>query len=461
MIGSMGGPGCGTRARGWVVALTAAVIWANACTSTESTNEETAEHSSPSPPTAEAVFERLLNEHQQVADAEWMVDPDDAYAVQLAEHGADLSECGFRRAPSAKPCTKPKSLTGDLKKNINVVLMLDASGSMQGAVGGRTKISIAKEVLVNFIGMLPQSANVALRVYGHVGSSRMSDKKRSCAGSEAVLPLQPLNQRRFRSAIRSFDARGWTPLGRSLNVARGDFADTNPKTSSNFVYVVSDGTETCGGNPVKQARRLNRTDIKVQVNIVGFDVDNKAARQLRRAARSGGGKYFQATDAGDLDRIFRDNLNWAKWTAYYNCKFAQEYRRFNEVFKKAYEAYNCVHRSAYDEFNAIHRDAYGEFNAIHRDAYDEYNALSREVLGDDRYAKVRDTVVTLAEERRDQIIVSAQRVRDYVVSHAQDRRDQLIAATQNRRDRVIVSAATQRDAALERAAELRDEGIGS
>jgi hypothetical protein len=117
-------------------------------------------------------------------------------------------------------------------------------------------------------------------------------------------------------------------------------------------------------------------------------------------------KYFQATDAGDLDRIFRDNYNWAKWTAYYNCKFTKEYRRFNEVFRNAYEAYNCVHRSAYGEYNAIHRDAYGE-----------YNAMLDEILGDDRYQKVRDTVVALAEDRRDQIIESAQRVRDHVVAH--------------------------------------------
>jgi Ca-activated chloride channel homolog len=169
----------------------------------------------------------------------------------------------------------------------------------------------------------------------------------------------------------------------------------------------------------------------VQVNIVGFDVDINAARQLRHAARSGGGKYFQAPDAGDLDRIFRDNYNWAKWTAYYNCKFTKEYRRFNEVFRNAYEAYNCVHRSAYGEYNAIHRDAYGE-----------YNAMLDEILGDDRYQKVRDTVVALAEDRRDQIIESAQRVRDHVVSRAQDRRDRLITATQTRRESVIVSAAT-------------------
>jgi hypothetical protein len=98
MIGSMDGPGCRARARGFVVALAGEVVWANARTSTEPNDEQGGDRP-PSPPTAEAVFERLLNEHQQVDDADWMIDPDDAYAVQLAEHRADLSECGF--PPSA------------------------------------------------------------------------------------------------------------------------------------------------------------------------------------------------------------------------------------------------------------------------------------------------------------------------------------------------------------------------
>jgi hypothetical protein len=446
------------RARTLGVAA-AAVVW-TACTGNGSSDDGAASTASPSPLTAAETFEQLLDEHQQVDDAAWAIDPDDAYAVQLAEHGADLSECGFRTAPASKPCPKPKSLKGDLKKDINVVLMLDASGSMQGAVAGQTKISIAKQVLIDFIGTLPKSANVALRVYGHVGSNSRADKGRSCAGSEAVLPLQPLNQRKFRSAIRSFDARGWTPLGRSLRAARSDFAGTNAKTSSNFVYVVSDGIETCGGNPVKQARRLNRSNIKVQVNIVGFDVDNKAARQLRRAARSGGGKYFQATDAGDLDRIFRDNYNWTKWSAYYNCKHRQAYSRYNRLHRNAYAAYNCVHRAAYAEYNAIHRAAYAEYNAIHRAAYAEYNAIQRQGNADDRDATLRDTIITLALERRDLIIDEAQQMRDYVIGRAQARRDQLISASQKRRDGIIVAAATRRDRAIERASELRDEGIG-
>jgi hypothetical protein len=77
-----------------------------------------------------------------------------------------------------------------------------------------------------------------------------------------------------------------------------------------------------------------------------------------------------------------------------------------------------------------------------RTAYGEYNAMLDEILGDDRYDKVRDTVVALAEERRDHIIESAQRVRDHVIGRARDRRDRLITATQTRRESVIVSAAT-------------------
>jgi hypothetical protein len=447
------------RATGFGIAVVAVVLL-TACTGGAPSEEETAARASPSPVTDEEAFDRLLEEYQRVDDAAWAIDPDDAYALELAEHGADLSECGFRRVSPTQSCPKPKALNGDLRKNVNVVLILDASGSMQGSVGGRSKISIAKQVLVEFIGTLPKSANVALRVYGHVGSNSRADKKRSCAGSESVLPLQPLNKRKFRAAIRSFDARGWTPLGRSLKAARRDFAGTNPNTSSNFVYVVSDGIETCGGNPVEQARRLNRSNIRVQVNIVGFDVNNKAARQLRRAARSGGGKYFGATNADDLDRIFRDNYNWTKWTAYYNCKWEQKYREFNTTWNNAYKAYNCVWDAAYAEYNAIWADAYAQYNSVWDNAYAEYNTIWAEVHGDDRYDKQRDAIIALAQERRDLIIEKARQVRDYIIGQARDRRDALITATRQRRDTIIAAAATQRDTAIDRAAELRDQHIG-
>ncbi|HEU5321493.1 MAG TPA: hypothetical protein VFX28_11860, partial [Methylomirabilota bacterium] len=46
-------------------------------------------------------------------------------------------------------------------------LILDASGSMRGTVGGRTKLSLAQEALRQVIDSLPDDVQAALRVYGH------------------------------------------------------------------------------------------------------------------------------------------------------------------------------------------------------------------------------------------------------------------------------------------------------
>jgi len=76
---------------------------------------------------------------------------------------------------------------------LNIELILDASGSMAGAVGGQSKLSIAQQSLTEFIGRLPgKGANVALRVYGHKGSNKKSDREVSCQGTELIYPFQPL-----------------------------------------------------------------------------------------------------------------------------------------------------------------------------------------------------------------------------------------------------------------------------
>jgi Ca-activated chloride channel family protein len=427
----------------------------------ETEAESGSSNSSSDAPTPDEAFDQLLAEHRQIDDATIELEPEEAYALELAEHGADLTQCGFKAPGVSGSCPKPGSLKGDLKKNVNVVLMLDASGSMQGTVGGRTKISIAKEVLIDFVGTLPKSANVALRVYGHVGSNSKADKPRSCAGTEAVLPLQPLDKPRFRKAIRSFDARGWTPLGRSLRAARGDFAGRSRQTNSNFVYVVSDGIETCGGNPVRQARALNRSNIKVQVNIVGFDVNNAAARQLRRAAKGGGGRYFSATSATELDRIFRTNYNWTKWTEYFNCKYEQATREFNKRYETATEAFNCVYTVATDEFNTIYEGVTDEFNARHEEATAEFNDIVDAARATLENPNTEIAVTELAAERRQSILDNAAAVRQYVVDAARERRQLLIDAAAAHRQGLIDRAFNERADAIERAAQLRERGIDS
>lgn len=410
-------------------------------------------------PEVVAAARQLLSEHGNDVELPYG-SPEEAYASYLAEVGVDITEeCDYRPPAEAGYCPLPGSLKEDLKEKINVVLLLDASGSMRGSVGGKTKMAVAKRVLRGFVGRLPKSANVALRVYGHVGSNSEADKRRSCRASEAVLPLQPLDRKKFKRAIASFDARGWTPLARSLRKARADFRGADGEDSSNFVYVVSDGVETCGGNPVKQARALNRSDISVQVNIVGFDVDPRAAAQLRRAAKGGGGKFFQASDAEELDRVFRENYDWNAWTAYYNCKWNAAHEEYNRTWNDEHGTYNCIWEAAHGEYNAIWEAAHGDHNAIWNAAHEEYNRIWDVVHAGDDYAQVKDEVLDLLRERRDWLVSSMREMRDYSVDTARAERDVLLEAAKSRRDTVLSEAQSERERILEEARRQRDEHI--
>ena len=45
---------------------------------------------------------------------------------------------------------------------------------------------------------------------------------------------------------------------------------------------MSDGIETCDGNPVQEAKRLANSDLNVKVNIIGFNVNDEGQKQHKR-----------------------------------------------------------------------------------------------------------------------------------------------------------------------------------
>jgi hypothetical protein len=64
---------------------------------------------------------------------------------------------------------------------------------------------------------------------------------------------------------------------------------------------VTDGEETCGGDPAAAIRELVDQGIDVHVNIVGFALDDDALRsQFQEWAAIGRGRYIDAGNAGEL-----------------------------------------------------------------------------------------------------------------------------------------------------------------
>src|SRR5699024_5132675 len=194
---------------------------------------------------------------------------------------------------------------------------LDLSGSMKKEMDGEPMISIARKAVLEFISGLPDKANVGLRVYGHVGSGKESDKKRSCSSSDLIYDVQPYEEKEFKEALHKYEPKGWTPIAYSLEQAKEDFEDYPSDEYTNLVYVVSDGIETCEGNPVEVAKLLNDTEIHPIVNVIGFGVDEKAQKQLEEVAEVGRGIYAKAGNEEELNDAFDEQeemfREWEKW----------------------------------------------------------------------------------------------------------------------------------------------------
>jgi Ca-activated chloride channel family protein len=204
------------------------------------------------------------------------------------------------------------------KEHYNVEVILDASGSMAGKIGNKSKMELAKEAILKFAESLPKEANLALRVYGHKGSNAETDKTTSCGSSEQVYGLQTFNQAKLKEALASFKPTGWTPIALSLEQAKQDFATYGKENSKNIIYLVSDGVETCGGDPVKVAKELLESNIAPVVNVIGFDVDDNGKNALQEIAKAGNGKYVSVKNQKELLEEFDNSADQAhEWLLWY------------------------------------------------------------------------------------------------------------------------------------------------
>lgn len=204
-------------------------------------------------------------------------------------------------------------------QEVNVVILLDASGSMAEKVEGGQKMDLAKDSIKGFVSNMPTGANVSLQVYGHKGSNSTSDKALSCESFAEAYPLSEYNDKRFQSALNKVKPAGWTPLAGAIEKAKESLADHTGGNVQNIVYVVSDGIETCDGDPVAAAEDLYESDIEAVVNIIGFDVDEEEEQEaLYDIANAGGGDYQTVASKVALEEYFEKEFGrlyeeWQKW----------------------------------------------------------------------------------------------------------------------------------------------------
>ncbi len=190
------------------------------------------------------------------------------------------------------------------KENYNVEIILDASGSMAADAGGKTRMELAKEAIQEFLANVPEEAHVSLRVYGHKGTGADSDKELSCGAIEQVYGFSSYNDQEFQKALNQFQPSGWTPIADALKESEKALKPFDAENNTNLIYLVSDGIETCDGDPVAVAKSLADSHAKPIINIIGFQTDAEAQRQLEEMAEVSGGIFASAKNKDELEAEF-------------------------------------------------------------------------------------------------------------------------------------------------------------
>lgn len=263
--------------------------------------------------------------------------------------------------------------------NSNIEYILDSSNSMNEPLPtAELKIDAAKRILCNLVDNIASetpNANVGLRIYGASFAPDWT-KIKACMDSILVVPIAKINAPLIKQKVMLAKAAGYTPIAYSLELASKDF--TIGKENKNTIVLVSDGKETCDGDPVEVAKKLMEQGFGITIYTIGFDVDAEAREQLKQTAEVTGGKYYDAKNADQLqksleeikDRSFEkyesagEKTEPAKWislapevsTGEYQWTIGMQKTQFYKI--KAYKGQQVkatliVKKTAYSAMNSI------------------------------------------------------------------------------------------------------------
>lgn len=188
------------------------------------------------------------------------------------------------------------------EKKLNIEYILDSSNSMNELLpNGEKKIDAAKRVLCSLVDSIASEAtsyiNVGLRIYG---ANTKPEEENACKDTILYIPINGVNASSLKEKINASKASGCTPIAYSLDLASKDFSPE--KDNTNVIVLVSDGKETCGGDPVALVKQLKAQGFDLKIYVIGFAVDNESREQLQLIANTSGGSYYNADNADQLNK---------------------------------------------------------------------------------------------------------------------------------------------------------------
>lgn len=250
----------------------------------------------------------------------------------------------------------------ELPSKTRILFLLDGSGSMLASWENTSRIEAAKTLLSSLIDSLKTNRNLelALRVYGH----RYSRQEQNCNDSHLEIGFATGNHQRIINRLSTIQPRGTTPIAYSLEQSAGDFPDATGYR--NIIIMITDGIESCDGDPCAVSRALQRKGIFLRPFIIGVGLDPDIGKAFECI-----GTYYDARDLTSFRQVLSQAIETSLQQATVSVDIQDENGRSNQSDINVSFVNAATGKS---DFNFIHyRDSEGRPDSVTLDPVVPYH----------------------------------------------------------------------------------------
>jgi hypothetical protein len=194
-----------------------------------------------------------------------------ATAVPQPDAGAQAPDCASKRLPSEAP---------------EVAIVVDSSGSMDEPIAGAAnRLDAAKRAIGDLVEELPADVDVGLVEFRDC--DRIRRDRFYSAGERDQLKAQ----------VQGLHPGKGTPLARSVERAGAILSSRVPAV----MIVVTDGEDSCGGDPCAAAAEIRRKRPNLVINVI--DIGPAGGSPAACLAEITGGKVYRPGSAVEFDSM--------------------------------------------------------------------------------------------------------------------------------------------------------------
>lgn len=162
---------------------------------------------------------------------------------------------------------------------------------MNQKMGNDSRWKLASSLLYQIADSLEKQkadVQIAVRVFGH----QSPNTAKNCKDSKLEIPFGGSVAGLIQQKLNKIKPKGYTPIAYSIEQAALNDFPADKRNTLNAIILITDGIETCGGDPCAAAQALEAKHIALKPFIIGLGIEDSLRKNFNCV-----GTYFDVRNA--------------------------------------------------------------------------------------------------------------------------------------------------------------------